>query len=93
MVASNKPSVYNEVVRVSHVYLGPVADRFIARQIENHLHKLPNQLVRTDLAELIDWLRLSIAMLTEDVDIIEEYVNELNKLADGPPKPQHNKKP
>lgn len=73
-------STYEQVVRVTHVYLGPAADRFIARQVENHLHKAPSELSRDDLANLIDWIRVVVSLLTEDPEIIEEYVAELEKL-------------
>lgn len=75
------PSLYDQVVRVTHVYLGPAADRFIARQVENHLHKAPEELVVADLVGLIDWIRLVVALLTEDSEIVEEYITELKKLA------------
>lgn len=74
-------SLYDEVVRITHVYLGPAADRFIARQVENHLHKAPEELSRKDLASLIDWIRVVVSLLTEDNEIIEEYAAELQKLA------------
>jgi uncharacterized protein YegL len=73
-------STYDQVVKVTYVYLGPAADRFIARQVENHLDKQPQNLSPSDLEKLIDWIKLSISMLTEDVEIVEEYVAELKKL-------------
>jgi hypothetical protein len=73
--------MYEQVVRVTHVYLGPAADRFIARQVENHLHKAPAELSRDDLAQLIDWIRVVVSLLTEDPEIIEEYIAALEKLA------------
>lgn len=73
--------IYDQVVKVTHVYLGPAADRFIARQVENHLQKSPEQLSRADLFGLIDWIRVVVSLLTEDSEIIEEYVGELRKLA------------
>ncbi len=82
MSADQSPSVYMQVVKITNVYLGPAADRFISRQVENHLQKQPQNLSSTDLLRLIDWLRLSISMLTEDKEIVEEYVKELYKLAD-----------
>jgi hypothetical protein len=81
MPSDQPASMYEKVVRVTHVYLGPAADRFIGRQIENHLKKQPQQLSAKDLVELIDWLRLSLSMLTEDKEIVEEYTRELYKLA------------
>lgn len=72
--------LYDRVVRITHVYLGPAADRFIARQVQNHLHKQPEELSKEDLYMLIDWIRIAVSMLTEDSDIIEEYTAQLDKL-------------
>jgi hypothetical protein len=83
-------SLYDQVVRITHVYLGPAADRFIARQVENHLHKSPEELSHADLLVLIDWIRVVVSLLTEDSDIIEEYAGELQKLANTVPKPNES---
>ncbi|HEY5152397.1 MAG TPA: hypothetical protein VII55_00315 [Candidatus Saccharimonadales bacterium] len=88
MAASSKSSVYDQVVRVTHVYLGPAADRFIARQVENHLHKSPDELSQTDLLSLIDWIKVVVSLLTEDNELVEEYTNELQKLASDRTKPK-----
>lgn len=82
MASSSEPSIYGEVVRVTHVYLGAAAERFIDRQIENHLHKEPAQLSRADLLNLIDWIKAVVSLLTDDHGIVEEYIGELHKLAD-----------
>jgi hypothetical protein len=78
--------LYNRVVRVTHVYLGPAADRFIDRQIEHHLHKEPEDLTVSDLSKLIDWIRVAVSFLTEDSEIIEEYIEQLTKLTRLPVK-------
>ncbi len=75
------PQLYNKVVRVTNVYLGPAADRFIARQVQNHLHKPAEELSEQDLLKLIDWIRVAVSLLTDDSEIIEEYANQLHKLA------------
>lgn len=80
--------VFNDVVRVTHIYLGPAADRFIARQVENHLHKPSEELTKEDLLSLLDWIRAVVGLITEDADIIEEYISELRKLAEKPTKPK-----
>jgi len=77
----SQPSVYDQVVKITHIYLGPAADRFIARQVENHLHKSPNDLSQADLAELIDWIRAVVALLTDDEEIVSDYITELQQLA------------
>jgi hypothetical protein len=90
---SDKPdAIYDQVVRVTHVYLGPAAERFIARQVEHHLHKAPQELSQADLLGLIDWIRVVVSLLTEDDEIIEEYTAELKKLATDRPKPGRSKK-
>lgn len=78
---NNSSSVYDQVVKVTHVYLGPAADRFIERQVENHLHKSPEQLSEADLESLIDWIQAVVALITDNNEIIEEYTAELRKLA------------
>ena len=74
-------SLYIEVVKVTHIYLGPAADRFIARQVQNHLHKEPDELSEVDLLKLIDWVRVAVSLITEDGAIVEEYIDRLKRLA------------
>lgn len=84
MAAGRNPSeLYTQVVRVTHVYLGPAADRFISRQVQNHLHKSPEELSDTDLMKLIDWIRVAVSLITEDTEIVEEYTNQLRRLAES----------
>ncbi len=80
MTDSNN-QLYEKVVRVTHVYLGPAADRFISRQVQNHLHKAPADLSQADLLKLIDWIRVAVSVLTEDSEIVEEYASQLERLA------------
>ena len=82
-------TLYDRVVRVTHVYLGPAADRFIARQVQNHLHKEPEELSAQDLTQLIDWIRVTVSLLTEDSEIIEEYISQLVSLTKQPQKSGH----
>jgi hypothetical protein len=77
----SKPDIYTEVVRITHSYLGPAADRFITRQVHNHLHKSPEELTQKDLLKLIDWIRIGVSMLTDSSEIVEEYIRQLQKLA------------
>jgi hypothetical protein len=74
--------LYDRVVKVTHVYLGPAADRFISRQVQNHLHKNPADLSPSDLNKLIDWIRVTMSLLTEDNEIVEEYISQLIRLTD-----------
>ena len=69
------------VVEVTAGYLGPAAERFISRQVTNHLHKRPEDLSFDDLRRLIDWLKLSMAFLTSDEKVVARYVAELKAIA------------
>lgn len=80
MAGSRQSLLYNQVVQVTKVYLGPAADRFIARQVNNHLGKSPDDLSIDDLKKLIDWITASISLITDDVDLVEEYAKQLQKL-------------
>lgn len=81
-------SIYRQVVEVTNIYLGPAAERFIDRQVENHLHKPPKDLTKTDLTALIDWIRVVVSLITEDADIVEEYIEELERISNS--KNKHN---
>ncbi|HSW37111.1 MAG TPA: hypothetical protein VLG37_01940 [Candidatus Saccharimonadales bacterium] len=83
MKTSGQPPLYIQVIKVTHVYLGSAAERFVARQVQNHLHKQPEGLSREDLKHLIDWIRVAVSLITEDSDIVEEYIGELQHLANG----------
>ncbi len=73
-------SLYLKVVNITGNYLGPTADRFIRRQIENHLNKDPEELAQKDLKELINWIEVSMTVLTDDHKLIREYMSKLQSL-------------
>jgi hypothetical protein len=77
-----KGSIYKQVIAVTRVYLGPATERFIDRQIENHLKKTPSKITKSDLVSLIDWIKVVVSLVTEDKNIVEEYINELKKIVE-----------
>lgn len=77
MVATN---IYGQVVGITYEYLGPAADRFVARQVRNHLHKNPEDLQRKDLRQLLDWMRLAMSLLSDDTQLVELYIADLEQL-------------
>lgn len=81
MSSKSNSSVYSQVIKVTHTYLGPASERFIDRQVENHLHKQPSKLTKDDLVGLIDWIRVIVSLITEDAEIVEQYISELHKLS------------
>ena len=74
-------NLYDKVVKVTTEYLGPAADRFVSRQIRNHLQKEPNQLVQRDLLALIDWIETAMFLISNDSRLVTEYIKELRRLA------------
>lgn len=77
--------LYDELVRITYGYLGPATERFLNRQIRNHLHKTPEELTKKDLLKLIDWIKIGMSVLTDDSELIEEYETQLRKLSSVKP--------
>ena len=73
--------LYDQVVKTTYDYLGPAADRFVARQIRNHLSKAPEELQPQDLRSLIDWISLAMTLLSDDQELVERYITDLKALA------------
>lgn len=73
-------SLYQSVILVAEEYLGPAAHRFIDRQIQDHLQKDPQELIHDDMPILIDWSKIALALLTDDRQIVMNYVEDLNNL-------------
>jgi hypothetical protein len=76
----NTSSLYDDVVTITYDYLGPAADRFVVRQIRNHLQKDPGDLRPKDLRELIDWIQLAMRLISNDSRAIDRYVADLEDL-------------
>ena len=77
-------NTYKNIVRITHEYLGPAADQFIDRQVRNHLHKNPEHITEKDLLRLTDWIKLAVSLLTDDSEVVDEYISQLEQLAHGP---------
>lgn len=73
----------DQVLEISQDYLGPAAERFVSRQIATHLKKQPEKITKDDLRKLIDWIKLSFALLTNDTDMVDQYAERLRLVADG----------
>lgn len=72
--------LYDQIVAITDTYLGPASERFVNRQIKNHLHKPPLELTAADLPSLIRWIRVTASVLTEDTGMVKQYISELEKL-------------
>ncbi|HEV7454876.1 MAG TPA: hypothetical protein VGO07_06480 [Candidatus Saccharimonadales bacterium] len=82
-------SVYQQAVDISTDYLGPAGERFMRRQIMTHLGKKPENLTKKDIHELVNWIQLTVALLTSDKKIIDSFSERLIALGGtGKPRPK-----
>lgn len=73
--------MYTEAINIASDYLGPAAKRFVDRQITAHLKKAnPQDLSKEDMPKLIEWIRISLSLLTEEQKVIDECVARLEEL-------------
>lgn len=74
-------SIYIQVIDISTEYLGPASERFINRQVAMHLRKQPESINVHDVKELLNWLRLTFAHLTDDARLVDAYIKDLESIA------------
>lgn len=79
-MAPRTHDLHQQVVDIATDYLGPASRRFIDRQIVNHLGKQPEDLTYKELDELINWIEIVTALITEDKKLIEEFAGRLHML-------------
>jgi hypothetical protein len=59
-------SLYDQVLKVATLYLGPAAEKFISRQIKSHLNlATPQALSAQALPELARWCEISGALIMD----------------------------
>ena len=73
-------NLYHSVIHITEDYLGPAAQRFVDRQLQNHIGKQNEQLNKHDLAEFIEWSRVAFGVLTDNTHLVDEYVGRLESL-------------
>jgi hypothetical protein len=73
-------ALYLQVTAITEEYLGPAAERFVARQITFHLNKTPQELEVEDIPKLIEWTKVTLGLLTEDRKMIEDFGNKMARL-------------
>lgn len=73
-------SIYEDIIEVTEDYLGPSSGRFVNRQIKTHLNKKPEKLQPKDVDQLADWLRISLAFITDDEKILDNYERDLKEI-------------
>jgi hypothetical protein len=73
-------SLLEEVITITEQYLGPAARRFVIRQVAFHLKKDPENLEPSDIPELIEWSQATMALLTDDKSMVDNYGEKLGQL-------------
>lgn len=81
-MSASKNYIYQQTISITHDYLGPAAERFIDRQVRSHLKKSPSNINEKDLRRLMDWIQAAFSLLTQDREVIEEYLTRLRKLSE-----------
>jgi hypothetical protein len=71
---------YLKTLEIARQYLGPSAERFINRQIEQHLGNKPENIGKQDLPELARWIKVSAALLT-DQKIAADFAAKVSAIA------------
>jgi hypothetical protein len=77
----NELTAYDSVTEIAADYFGPAAPRYVSRIIVNHLGKSPNQLRHKDIPELVNWIKLTVALVTDDTSLVEEFATRLRTLS------------
>jgi hypothetical protein len=73
--------LYDQVVSITQEYLGPAADRFVSRLINAHFQKEPKQLKPSDIPKLSEWIKVSLGLLTDNKNVVDECQKRILKLA------------
>ena len=73
--------LYNNIVLIAQDYLGPAGQRFIDRQIAFHLQKNPQEITKKDLPDLVEWVKITLASLTDDTNAVRKCSDRISDLA------------
>lgn len=72
--------VFDQIVLVTEDYLGPAAERFVTRHALAHLGKSPAEISLEDIPKLLEWTTVTLALLTEDKQVVSEYAKKMTNL-------------
>lgn len=74
-------SLYDQAIHISEEYLGPAGERFMRRQISTHLGIKPESLKQNHLPQLVTWVGLAFALLTNNPEEQEGFTHSLLSLS------------
>lgn len=78
---SSQHYYYQQVVSVTKEFLGPAAERFVRRQIEFRLGKVPETIDRGDIPELKETLGTALGLLVKDRQIVDQAMRKFDVIA------------
>lgn len=59
-------SLYDNVLNVARPYLGPATEKFISRQIDQHLNTVAQNIATQQLEELANWCLISGKLVMDE---------------------------
>jgi len=78
---AKRPTLYVKAVQITEEYLGPAGERFLRRQIEEHLNIDPENLQQKHVSKLINWSSIAFSLLTNNKQDIDAFTDDLKSLA------------
>ena len=84
MKTRTSPTVYDQVIEVVSEYLGPASERFVTRLAKVHCDKKPKDLTVEDIPKLHEWSKLTVALVTEDSLLVDDFSRDLLSIAKEP---------
>lgn len=82
-MVKRKSILYDRIVELSQEYLGPAGERFMRRQISTHIGIEPEAIRKKHLPELVNWVGLTFAMLTNNRNEVDNFTDGLMALQDA----------
>lgn len=76
-------SLHDALADIVEEYLGPAGERFLDRQIKFHLKKPAQSVTAEDVETLREWIKVSLALLTNNKKLVDECDIRISKLSNG----------
>jgi hypothetical protein len=73
--------LYQHITLIAEDYFGPAAPRFVSRIIQSHLGKEPHEVMISDMPAFTTWMKLTVAMVTDETSVVTELTQRLDKLS------------
>jgi predicted nuclease of predicted toxin-antitoxin system len=79
---TTEDELHDKILKIIRDYLGPAADRFLARQAATHLRKEIHQIEKGDVHILAIRIRSGLLVLTKDEGVVDEAFRRIAAIAD-----------